>query len=53
MGAPLIENSSIQGQSLTVTPLTVTVGYTSDTFSESQTINNGFQVVTVTNMRLQ
>ena len=42
----------VQGQSLTVTPLTVTVGY-SDTFSDSQTISNGFQVVTVTNMLLQ
>ena len=43
---------SIQIKSLTVTPLTVTVGY-SDTFSDSQTINNGFQAVTVTNMRLE
>ena len=37
----------IQAQSLTVT-----VGY-SDTFSESQTITNRFQAVTVTKMRLQ
>merc|ERR1719195_747852 len=40
----------IQGQSLTVTPFTVTVGY-SDTFSDSQTITNGFQAVTVTSFR--
>ena len=42
----------IQGQSLTVTPLTVTVGY-SDTLSETKTIINRFQAVRVTNMRLQ
>ena len=42
----------IQGQSLTVTPLTVTVGY-SDTVSDSQTITNDFHAVTVTNMLLE
>ena len=42
----------LQGQSLTVTPLTVTVGY-SDTFSDSQTITNDFHAVTVTNMLLE
>ena len=42
----------LQGQSLTVTPLTVTVGY-SDTLSETKTITNRFQAVRVTNMRLQ
>ena len=47
-----ITESNIQGHSLTVTPLTVTVG-NSDTFIDSQTITNGFQAVTVTNMWLQ
>ena len=42
----------VQGQSLTVTPLTVTVGY-SDTLSETKTITNRFQAVRVTNMWLQ
>ena len=42
----------VQGQSLTVTPLTVTVAY-SDTLSETKTITNRFQAVRVTNMRLQ
>ena len=42
----------VQAQSLTVTPLTVTVGY-SDTLEDSQTITNDFEVVTVTNMLLQ
>ena len=42
----------LQAQLLTVTPLTVTVGY-SDTLEDSQTITNDFEVVTVTNMLLQ
>ena len=42
----------LQAQSLTVTPLTVTVGY-SDTFSVSQTITNDLEAVIVTNMRLE
>ena len=42
----------IQTQLLTVTPLTVTVGY-SDTFSVSQTITNDLEAVIVTNMRLE
>ena len=44
--------ATIQAQSLTVTPLTVTVGYC-DTLEDSQTITNDFEVVTVTNMWLQ
>ena len=57
LGGPTESHTSnqskvLQSQSLTVTPLTVTVGYR-DTFSDSQTINNGFQAVTVTNMQLQ
>ena len=44
--------ATIQAQSLTVTLLTVTVGY-SDTLEDSQTITNDFEVVTVTNMLLQ
>ena len=39
--------ATIQAQSLTVTLLTVTVGY-SDTLEDSQTITNDFEVVTVT-----
>ena len=41
----------IQNKSVTVTPLTVTVGY-SDSFYVSQTITNDFHAVIVTNMRL-
>ena len=51
-GTGPIFNGLVQGQSLTVTPLTVTVGY-SDTLEDSQTITNDFEVVTVTNMLLQ
>ena len=40
------------GQSLTVTPHTVTVGY-SDTLNETKTITNRFQAVRVTNMLIQ
>ena len=46
------QHRSIQAQSLTVTPLTVTVGY-SDTLGESQTITNRFHAVTVTKTLLQ
>ena len=42
----------LQAKSVTVTPLTVTVGY-SDTLSETKTITNRFQAVRVTNMLLQ
>ena len=42
----------IQAQSLTVTPLTATVGQ-SDTLNVSQTITNEFKAVRMTNLRLQ
>ena len=49
----ILLSATIQAQSLTVTPLTVTVGGYSDTLGESQTITNDFEVVTETNMWLQ
>ena len=47
-----ISSNQVQAQSLTVTLLTVTVGY-SDTLIETKTITIRFQAVRVTNMRLE